>query len=61
MPIIKPNTTNNKTMVSKPFKKKHVSNTLKNMQKSLNGNEFGKLTLLAEIRLLLRRLWKLTG
>ncbi|GET59343.1 uncharacterized protein OCT59_009199 [Rhizophagus irregularis] len=42
--------------MSKPIGKKHISSTLKNMKKGLDGSESGKLTLLAEIRSLLRRL-----
>ena len=36
--------------------KKHVFKTLKMMEKNLNGSGKGKLTLLAEIRSLLKRL-----
>ncbi|PKB99506.1 hypothetical protein RhiirA5_429574 [Rhizophagus irregularis] len=51
-----PNTTNNKNKEGKPNRKKQNSSTLKNLKKGLNGSETGKLTLLAKIRLLLRRL-----
>ncbi|CAB4487267.1 unnamed protein product [Rhizophagus irregularis] len=53
---VRPNTTNNKSKESKPFKKKMNSFTLKNLKKSLDGNESEKLILLAEIRSLLKRL-----
>ncbi|PKC02310.1 hypothetical protein RhiirA5_425445 [Rhizophagus irregularis] len=50
------NTTDNKIKMSNPIGKKHIFSTLKNMKKGLDGSESGKLTLLAEIRSLLRRL-----
>ncbi|PKK56821.1 hypothetical protein RhiirC2_799229 [Rhizophagus irregularis] len=53
---VRTNTTDNKIKMSKPIGKKHISSTLKNMKKGLDGSESGKLTLLAEIRSLLRRL-----
>ncbi|CAB4478167.1 unnamed protein product [Rhizophagus irregularis] len=53
---IGPNTINNKNKEGKSNRKKQNSSTLKNLKKGLNGSETGKLTLLAEIRSLLRRL-----
>uniref|UniRef100_U9U759 Uncharacterized protein n=1 Tax=Rhizophagus irregularis (strain DAOM 181602 / DAOM 197198 / MUCL 43194) TaxID=747089 RepID=U9U759_RHIID len=53
---VRSNTTNNKHKESKPSKKKHNSTTLKNLKKSLNGSKTEKLTLLAKIRSLLKRL-----
>ncbi|PKY34067.1 hypothetical protein RhiirB3_497393 [Rhizophagus irregularis] len=50
---IRPNTTNNKNKKSKP---NGNSYTLKNLKKVLNSSKTEKLTLLAKIRLLLRRL-----
>ncbi|PKB99960.1 hypothetical protein RhiirA5_428905 [Rhizophagus irregularis] len=50
---IRPNTTNNKNKKSKPDGNSY---TLKNLKKGLNSSKTEKLTLLTEIRLLLRRL-----
>jgi hypothetical protein len=53
---VEPNTADYKIKISKPIGKKFVSSTLRNMKKGLNSSEFEKLTLLAEIRFLLKRL-----
>ncbi|CAB4496011.1 unnamed protein product [Rhizophagus irregularis] len=50
---IRPNTTNNKNKKSKPDGNSYA---LKNLKKGLDSSKTEKLTLLAEIRLLLRRL-----
>ncbi|GBC13174.1 uncharacterized protein OCT59_010685 [Rhizophagus irregularis] len=50
------NTANNKTKEGKPSRKKQNSFIIKNLKKGLNSSKSGKLTLLAEIRSLLRRL-----
>ncbi|PKY30290.1 hypothetical protein RhiirB3_447304 [Rhizophagus irregularis] len=50
------NTANNKTKEGKPSGKKQNSSTIKNLKKGLDGSESSKLTLLAEICSLLRRL-----
>uniref|UniRef100_U9V1U4 Uncharacterized protein n=1 Tax=Rhizophagus irregularis (strain DAOM 181602 / DAOM 197198 / MUCL 43194) TaxID=747089 RepID=U9V1U4_RHIID len=53
---VEPNTTNNKNKESKPSGKQNSFKTFGKIKKGLDGNETGKLTLLAKIRSLLRKL-----